>query len=826
MRTWVRAVFRRAGLVSFLLAGALRAGNPVPFTLRFGASGSMTLDMDPPDEILAFQLGYRTGALNGFDILDVPKPSITPPGGGVPILYFPADPPIYGLSQDYRPPAASQAWELDLVGMGPASTVTLQWRLQDGSLAGNPLSLVDQATGQILVEDMTATTSYVFQGADRTLLVLYGAANHPPVARGDEVAMLQSAGPLQIPFASLLANDYDPDAGDVLSVVAVGDPTRDPAAKGASAYGNTALDAANQRIVYTLPAPLPGDWTGVVYFTYTVSDDDPQTPYQTTATVQVTVAPDVLAVPVPSQVAARAGSPVQVSYTLTYSGGLHSLALSFVLPTAGSGGNIRFWPCAGSYSDDAPGTPDPAIDTGAGPDGQWGTADDTGIVVLDFGTSPPPSGTRFSFLLNVPADALDAPLAAMAAYRVTGLEVSPLEQVMPNLALRMAYVLSFASAGNGTLEGNAAQLLIPGQFCTAVRAVPAAGYHFLRWLRNGVEVSRANPLVIAGGTADSTIVAEFEIDRYTVTFAVAGNGRLEGPVNQTVEYGGNAAPVTAIPADGWYFNRWLRNGVLFSVDNPLTVVNVTGDMALVAEFLALEPADPAGDFQLVYRDATNPNLRKIWDITGLYAGNLGAYQLALNLAHDEKGAVTGTGRLSGALKGNPFDVANMPIKGRAKGKAGILTFKGSMSGTSGTTTVSLKLTLTLDPATLALTGTVTGSISDTTAGKIAVNSPCALALPAGMDGTYLLPVHLVLDAKGGITGTSVLTLSNGRVVALLVKGKRSGGTAVLKLSGDKLANPAFGAIKLKLTIRTYSNGTADIQAMAGKAFGQSLKWPF
>jgi hypothetical protein len=707
--------------------------------------------------------------------------------------------------------------------MAPTSTVTLAWRVQDGGLAGNALKLVDQASGAVLVADMTATMTYEFSGNDRSLLVLYGPANYPPVARGDEFALLAADGSIEIPFAALLANDYDPD-GDGLDVVAVGDPfVTLGGGKGASAYGTTAIDTDARVVTYTLPGALPADWDGTVYFQYTIRDDDPTAPYETAATVTMTVAPHVLTLPLPQQVAAHPGAPFTATYTLVYSGALHSLSLAFTLPTAGSGAGMTFWPfAAGSYSDDAA-TADPAIDDGSGVDGDWGTPDDSGVVVLDFGTDIPPSGTTFSFLVNVPVNATDAALPSRAQYKVSGAEPDPLEQNLPNLAVKMAYTVTFASAGNGAVQGELTQLVGPGSPSTAVTAVPALGYHFAYWLRDGVLLNGANPLVVTGGAADTSIVAVFETNTYTITFNTIGNGILSGPPTQQVEHGADAAAVTAVPGADSSFSRWVQDG---STENPRTVRNVMADATYTAEFVLLVPLDPPfGDFELLYRDPSNPGPRRIWDFTGGYAGDAGAYHLTLQLLHDEKGSVTGLGRLRGEVGGQAFDVGTMPVRAKCQGKLGTVTIKGSLAGSGGATKVSLKLTLTLDAATMSLTGMVTGRITDGVGGRAAVSAPCALALPADMDGTYRLPVSLHDGGGAAIAGRGTLILANDRPVELLIKGRRAAGLALLRAVGDRGADPAFGAVALNLTIRTYTDGTADFRATTGKAFGQSLRWP-
>jgi hypothetical protein len=376
--------------------------------------------------------------------------------------------------------------------------------------------------------------------------------------------------------------------------------------------------------------------------------------------------------------------------------------------------------------------------------------------------------------------------------------------------------VAFRPGAHGSLAGGTPDVVVTvshGDPAPAAPAVtPEVGWQFTGW-------SPALPDTI---TADAETTAQYNAQTYTITFDTTGNGTLTGTLRQEVDHGGSTTPVMAIPGADSYVSRWTDG----STDNPRPLTNVTADAAYTAEFLILTPGDPNGDFELVYRHQSSSGLRKIWDFTGHYASAVGPYTLALDLVHDEKGAITGMGRFQGNLGGQPFDVGNLPVKAKAKGKGGVVTVKGSFKGVAGITSVSLKLTLTLDSTSLSLGGLVTGKLSDTAGASASVDSPVTLGLPVGMDGTYRLPVDLVLDAtKGAVTGRSTLTLSNGRAAALLVKGKRAGGLTLLQFAGDKAADAAFGAIKLKLTVRTYSNRTADIQAMAGKAFGQSLKWP-
>jgi hypothetical protein len=813
--------WQRWTVVTLLLASALGAVTP-EFTLRFGATGNMItekiIDMDPLDDVLAYELGYVIGALPGSaqDDFDMPKPIFPPPSGGprqAPTFYFLAD--TRSLYKDFRPPSTSQSWEIRLDNMQTGDSVKLEWRLQEGRLEeGNFLSLKDLNRNEILVENMMTTRSYVFTDTNQTLLVLHTTRNHPPVARGDVAAMLRSDGTLRIPFARLLANDYDPDAGNTIDVIAVGTPVGGlGGGKGASDYGATSLDTVARVVTYTLPATLPADWDDRVSFSYTIqdSDSDPDTLHEATATVQVTVAAHVLVVPTSADIAAHPGLPFRVGYTLVHDGSLQSLELSFTLPRISLTPVVYWSYVSGSYTADA-GTPAPIIAPG----------DDSGQLVLDFGTNVPPTGTHFSFALNAPAAAFDVTLLySSAIYQLTG-SSTELTQPLPEVAVRSAYTLTFVSAGNGTVTGAASQLLEPGHLSGRVTAEPATGYHFLRWTLGGAEIGTNTTLTFAGGNTDLTVTAWFAINTYTLTFGRtgAGVGTLTGATTQQVTYLGSATPVKAVPGTDSYFYQWIEDG---STANPRTVTGVTATATYTAEFRALTPGDPNGHFNLVFQNQTGGDLRSIWDLTGPYVANVGAHVLTLVLTYDERGTVGGVGQLQGSLGGQPFTVSGMPVRGSSSGRNGSLTVRGSLADANATTAASLKLSLALVGRTL--TGVVTGSVTDRTTGtRLLISAPCVLNLPDDMTGAYQLPTDLTLGARGAISGTSTLILGNGRTVPLLVSGRRLGSQTTLTLTGDRTADPAFSAIRFTLTVRTYTDNLAGIRALAGEAFGQIFTW--
>jgi hypothetical protein len=107
-----------------------------------------------------------------------------------------------------------------------------------------------------------------------------------------------------------------------------------------------------------------------------------------------------------------------------------------------------------------------------------------------------------------------------------------------------------------------------------------------------------------------------------------------------------------------------------------------------------------------------------------------------------------------------------------------------------------------------------------------VTTPVAelLALPisAPMDGSWTLALQLGQDSRS-LTGTAVLTLSNGVHYAYSVRGRRSGAVAVLSLVGDP-ADPAAGALSLRATVLPQAGNWGTLQDFSGTGYGQALTW--
>ena len=170
-----------------------------------------------------------------------------------------------------------------------------------------------------LGEGETATQSFTYRVTDAdgdtdtaVVTLKITGTNDAPVATVDSVAAVEDQA-LTITAASLLANDHDPDAHDVLTIQSVG----------AAVGGSVALDAHGD-VVFTPAADFSGDAS----FTYTASDG-----HGGLSQAQVTVHVDPVAdAPVVTvhDVTAEAGQPVplDIAAALTDTDGSEVLSLT------------------------------------------------------------------------------------------------------------------------------------------------------------------------------------------------------------------------------------------------------------------------------------------------------------------------------------------------------------------------------------------------------------------------------------------------------------------------------------------------------------------
>lgn len=112
--------------------------------------------------------------------------------------------------------------------------------------------------------------------------------------------------------------------------------------------------------------------------------------------------------------------------------------------------------------------------------------------------------------------------------------------------------IDYVARKGGSVAGKKTQYLFAGEYTDAVTAVPDEGYEFAYWEDNqNLSVTR-NDLVVSG----RAYYAVFKRIQLSVKYAAGEHGRVEGATEQIIEYGENAAKVTAIADIGYMFTGW------------------------------------------------------------------------------------------------------------------------------------------------------------------------------------------------------------------------------------------------------------------------------
>ena len=163
------------------------------------------------------------------------------------------------------------------------------------------------------------------------------------------------------------------------------------------------------------------------------------------------------------------------------------------------------------------------------------------------------------------------------------------------------YALTIEKTGNGTVTADPAPNT-SGKYTAGtdvtLTAEADAGWQFVRWVVGETEKTE-NPVVVKMD-ADKTVKAVFEeeeppTDKYTLTITKTGQGTVV-PAEGAHEYDeGSEVALSATPADGWDFSKWVIDGT--DVLSAETTVVMSSNKAANAVFVEEEP--PVGPFPKV-----------------------------------------------------------------------------------------------------------------------------------------------------------------------------------------------------------------------------------
>ena len=152
-------------------------------------------------------------------------------------------------------------------------------------------------------------------------------------------------------------------------------------------------------------------------------------------------------------------------------------------------------------------------------------------------------------------------------------------------------------------------------------ATPATGYSFVRWMKNGSQVS-TNPSYNFTVTGNASYVAVFSLNSYTIS--ASSSPSAGGSVSGAGSYNyGSICTLTATPATGYSFVRWTKNGSQVST-NPSYSFTVTADANYVAVFslnsytISVSANPSAGSSVSLSTDFENQQIPSNWTNDATY----------------------------------------------------------------------------------------------------------------------------------------------------------------------------------------------------------------
>ncbi|MGJ8639765.1 MAG: carbohydrate-binding protein [Opitutaceae bacterium] len=138
------------------------------------------------------------------------------------------------------------------------------------------------------------------------------------------------------------------------------------------------------------------------------------------------------------------------------------------------------------------------------------------------------------------------------------------------------YDLNYAASAGGSISGSSAQTVNAGSAGSTVTAVANTGYSFVDWS----DSSTSNPRTDTNVSGDISVIANFEINTYSLSYSANANGSISGNSAQSVDHGSDGSAVSAVADTGYSFVDWSDA----STANPRTDSNVTSGINVSANF--------------------------------------------------------------------------------------------------------------------------------------------------------------------------------------------------------------------------------------------------
>ena len=177
---------------------------------------------------------------------------------------------------------------------------------------------------------------------------------------------------------------------------------------------------------------------------------------------------------------------------------------------------------------------------------------------------------------------LQSPAAVTFGSNSLGAPLDPYVLNFTDAVVTYTISASASPSAGGTVSG--AGTYDQGSNCT-LTATANTGYSFVRWTKNGSQVSTSASYTFTV-TENASYVAVFSQNTYTIS--ASANPSAGGTVSGGGSYNyGSACTLTATPASGYTFTNWTENGSEVSA-NASYGFTVTGNRTLVANFAAAQ----------------------------------------------------------------------------------------------------------------------------------------------------------------------------------------------------------------------------------------------
>ncbi len=204
------------------------------------------------------------------------------------------------------------------------------------------------------------------------------------------------------------------------------------------------------------------------------------------------------------------------------------------------------------------------------------TSGDTDISVSS-GSTLTFSTSNWNTYQDVTLTATEDADAANGTAQITCSSSGIADKIVTATEIDNDYILSVLNDGKGTTDPSGAVVVQKG-LSKNISAAPNTGYHFMNWTitsGTGIFGNASSQSTLFTSSADTAINANFEINTYTVTFDLDGQGVRTGggALSQTVNHGAAATAPTVSGSYGMVFIGWDR-----------TFNNVTANITVTATY--------------------------------------------------------------------------------------------------------------------------------------------------------------------------------------------------------------------------------------------------